>query len=80
VREDRERRAVARTGNARDEVRTLGRTSKEVALDARRLEVVAQQLCGERLVAGRVRRVEPDQLLQEGRDLGGQRLLPDTSR
>jgi hypothetical protein len=35
--------------------------------------MVAEELGGERLVAGRVRRVETDQLLEERRDLGRQR-------
>ena len=41
----------------------------ELALDAVRGEVVAQELGRQRLVSGRVDRVEPDQLLQEPVDL-----------
>src|SRR5262249_5880185 len=69
----RERRAATAPADPRDEVRALGRARVEGALDASRLEMVAQELGGERLVAGRVRRVEPDQLLKERRNLGRQR-------
>jgi hypothetical protein len=64
VREECERRPIAAPADPRDEVGALGSARVERALDAGRLEVVAQQLGGERLVAGRIRRVEPDQLLQ----------------
>ena len=79
VREQRERRAVAPAADAGDEVGALGRLRVELALDPRRLEVVAQHLCGGRLVAGRVRRVDANQPLQKLRDLGHLR-LPTTSR
>jgi hypothetical protein len=73
VGEERERRAVTAPANACDEVRALGRARVESALDACCLEMVAEELGGERLVAGRVRRVETDELLEERRDLGRQR-------
>ena len=49
----------------RDEVRALGRARVELDLDAVRREVLAQQLRGERLVAGRVDGVQPQQPLQQ---------------
>jgi hypothetical protein len=63
-----ERRAVA-ARDARDEVRALGHLRDQLALDAVRLEVVAQQLGRARLVARRVRRVDADQALEEVGDL-----------
>ena len=79
VREQGKRRAVAAPGDARDEVRPLRHARVQPAFDARSLEVVAQHLGCERLVAGRVRRVEADQLLQEREDVV-QRRTPVTSR
>src|SRR6185436_1413832 len=79
VREQRERRAVARAADARDEVRALGRAGEERALDAGRLEVVAQELSGRRLVPRRVGRVDADQPLEQIDDVA-QRRLPVTSR
>ncbi len=69
VRKQSERRAVATPSNTRDEVGSFRHTRVERALDARRLEVVTQQLGGERLVAWWIRRIEADQLLQEPSDL-----------
>jgi hypothetical protein len=79
VREQRERRSVAAPADARDEIRPLGDPCVQLALDARRLEVLAQQLGRRGLAPGRVRRVEPDQPLEELRDLA-QRRLPITRR
>ena len=59
-----ERRRVA-AGEAADEVRPAGLLLVELRLAARVLEVRAQELDARPFVAGRVRRVEPDQLLQE---------------
>jgi hypothetical protein len=83
VPEEEERRAVA----ARDpgyEVRALGRLRDQFALDAVGLEVVAQELGRRGLVSGWVRRVDPDEALQEVGDLvtegyGAQRRVPRTS-
>ena len=58
-------RPVAAAGDARDEVRALRHCGVELARDTVRLEIVAQQLGGERLVARRVGRVEPDQAAQQ---------------
>ena len=65
--------AVAAAGQAGDEVRPLGRPRVELALDAVAGEVVAQELGGLRLVAGRVDGVEADQLLQKLGDLVAER-------
>ena len=65
--------------DAGDEVRALGHLRVQLALDARGLEVVAEQLRGRGLVPRRVRRVDPDQALQKIDDLG-QRRRPLTSR
>ena len=48
-----------------DEVRPLGNAGVQLDLDAVRLQIVAQQLCGDRLVAGRVDGVQAQQLLQQ---------------
>ena len=56
-----ERRPVA-ARQPRDEVRPLRHAREELGLDAVRREVVAEQLGRARLVAGRVDRVQPDQL------------------
>ena len=69
MREQQEARPVSAPGNARDEVRPLRDLRVQLALDAVLGEVVAQQLGRLRLVPRRVDRVEPDQLLQELRDL-----------
>ena len=70
---------------ARDEVGALRRARVELDLDTGRLEVVAQQLGWERLVPGRVDRVQPQQPLQQvdclvaAGDGRGQRRLPRTT-
>ncbi len=61
---EQERRRVA-AGEAADEVRPAGLLLVELRLAARVLELRAEELDARRFVAGRVRRVEPDQLLQE---------------
>ena len=68
VRHQEQARPVA-TGQARDEVGAIRRPREELARNAVPGEVVAEQLRGPRLVAGRVDRVEPDELLQELGDL-----------
>src|SRR5207249_1630274 len=60
VREEEEPWALAAAGDPRDEVRPLGHLRVELADDSARLEVLAQELRGRRLVAGRVDGVEPD--------------------
>ena len=60
-------------GDPGHEVRALGHLRDQLALDAVRLEVVAQELRRRRLVAGRVRRVDADQPLEEVGDLVAQR-------
>ena len=79
VREERERGAAVRPAHPRDEVRPVGHVRVQLALDPRLVEVRAQELRGGRLVAGRIRRVDADQLLEEPGDLA-QRRLPSTSR
>ena len=69
VREQEQRRPVARPPDPRDEVRPLGHARVELALDAERLEVRAQELGRLRLVAGRVDGVQADQRLEEPDDL-----------
>ena len=59
---EQERRCVA-AGDAADEVRPAGLLLVELRLASRVLELPAQELDARLLVAGRVRRVEPDQLL-----------------
>ena len=58
-------RPVAATTDSRHQVRPLGDTRVELALDTERLEVRAQQLGRRGLVPGRVDRVQPDQRLEE---------------
>ena len=58
-------RAATAAAYARDDVRALRHARVELALDAVLLEVVAEQLRGGRLVAGRVRRVDPDEPAEE---------------
>jgi hypothetical protein len=79
VREQRERRPAAGPADARDEIRALGNARVELALHARGLQVVAQELCRRSLVAWRIRRIETDEPLQEVDDLR-HFLLPSTSR
>jgi hypothetical protein len=87
VRQEREPRASP-PGNARDEVRSVGDLGVELALDAVRVEVCAEQFGSGCLVARRVDGVDADQLLKEPRDLVGQRgrgsrvqrRVPSTSR
>ena len=69
-----EPRPVAASRDARDEARPLGHARVELALDAERLQVVAQQLGRDRLVAGRIDGVQADQLLEELDDLVAQGL------
>jgi hypothetical protein len=80
MREQRERRAAACASQPRDEVRPLGHLRVQLALDARVLQEVAEQLRRRGLVAGRVRRVDADQLPQELDRLVAQRRLPSVSR
>ena len=68
VREQRERGAVA-ARQPRDEIEPVGRPADELARDPALLEVVAQQLRGDRLVARWVDGVRPQQRLQERRHL-----------
>ena len=72
VGEERQRRAVAarEPGN---EVEPVGGAADELAGNPAPLQVVAQQLGGDRLVAGRVDGVEPEQLLEERRHLLAER-------
>ena len=74
VRQEEEPRPAAASGDARDEARPLRHARVELALDPERLQVVAQQLGGDRLVAGRIDGVEADQLLEELHDLVAQGL------
>jgi len=67
MRDQGERRPAA-AGQARDDVRPLGHPREELVLDSRALEIGAQELGGNRLVAGRVDSVGAQELLQE---LGG---------
>ena len=71
VAEEEQRRPVA-ARDPRDEVRALGHLRDQLALDAVRLEVVAQELGRSGLVAGRVRRVDADQALEKVGDLVAQ--------
>ena len=86
VREEREPRTAARAGDARDEVGPLGLARVELDRDAALLEVLPQELGGDRLVPGRVDRVEPDQRLEQLDCLVAQRrvaiiaAVPSTSR
>ena len=59
-----EARAVA-SGKPRDEVRPVGGLRDELARDAVASQVRGEELGRTRLVAGRVDRVEPQQLLEE---------------
>src|SRR5439155_12882815 len=65
VRKEEETWALAAAGDPRDEVRPAGHLRVELAVDAARLEVLAQELRSRSLVAGRVDGVEPDQSLEE---------------
>jgi hypothetical protein len=65
VREEREPRPGAVSRNPCDEVRPVRDSGVELDLDPALLEVVAQQLGRQGLVAGRVDRVEADQLPEE---------------
>ena len=69
MREEEQRRAVAATADAGDEVRALGHPRIELYFRAARLEVIAEQLGRRGLVARRVGRVDADELLEELRDL-----------
>ena len=79
VREEGERRAVTGPADARDEVRALGHARVELALDSRRLEVVAQQLGRRGLVPRRIRRVDANEPLQQLNDFTHLR-VPKTKR
>ena len=79
MREERERRPVTGAAKPCDEVCTLGHTREELALDPRRLEVVAQQLRRQGLVAGRVRRIDADEPLEQLADFAHLR-VPRTSK
>jgi len=68
-----EKRRAVTAANPGHEVRALRHLRDQLAGDAARLEVVAQQLGRDRFVAGRVRRVDADQPLQEVRDLAPER-------
>ena len=76
VREQQQAGPAAPAGQARDEVRPLGHLRVELTRDAALREVVAQQLGRGRLVAGRIDGVDPDQLLEELRDLVAERVSP----
>ena len=60
-----EARPLRRTAQTGNEVRALVAHSQQLALEPGRLELTAQQLLGQPLVAGRVHRVEPDQPLEQ---------------
>ena len=66
--EERERRAVP-APDARDEIGAMRLPREELAFDPVACEVVPQQLGRLRLVPGRVDRVEPEERLQQRRDL-----------
>ena len=72
VGEERQRRAVA-ARQPGDEVEPVGGAADELAGNPALLEVVAQELRGDRLVARRVDGVEPEQLLEERRHLLAER-------
>src|SRR5262249_46881179 len=74
MRQEQEPRPVASTGNPRHEIRPPRNACVQPAFDTERLQVVAEKLGRRGLVAGRVDRVEADQLLEEVRDLLAQRL------
>jgi hypothetical protein len=59
------RRVRIATGDPRHEVGTIGDAREQRALDAERLEVPPQELRRDRLVAGRVDRVEAEQAREE---------------
>ena len=80
VREEQQPRPVAAPTDPRHEVRPLRHARVQLALDAERLQVAAQQIGRRGLVPGRVDRVEADQLLEEGRDLLAQRARSHYSR
>jgi hypothetical protein len=59
------RRVRIATGDTCNEIRALGDTGEQAARDSFGLEIVAQQLGGTRLVAGRIDRVETHEPAQE---------------
>src|SRR5204863_9115784 len=65
VREEQQARALSPARDPRDEVRPPGLARVQLAFDSERLQVVAEELGRERLVPGRVDRVQPDPLLEE---------------
>ncbi len=65
VGEQHQRRRLAATLEAGDEVEALRVGPNELAIDARGAEVVGEKLGGGGLVTGRVRGVEPDQRLSQ---------------
>ncbi len=79
VREQQQARPAAASRQARDEVRALRDLRVDLAANAVVAEIVAQQLGRLRLVAGRIDRVEPDQLLEKLRNLVAQRVSPPRS-
>src|SRR5262249_44435741 len=70
--EQEQRRPVAAAADPGDEVGALGHPRVELALDAVRLEVGAQELRRGGLVARRIRRVDPDEPAEELRHLAAQ--------
>jgi len=65
VREQAQRRPVARAAQARDEVRALLGTTEQRDLEARIAQHPGEQLLGRALVTGRVDRVEAHEALQQ---------------
>jgi hypothetical protein len=74
VRKERQSRPVA-AAKTRDEIRARGILGVEITCDAVRLEVVAQELGRRGLVARWIRRVDPDEALQQVYDFVAHRHL-----
>src|SRR5205807_3255283 len=74
VREEQQRRTVAATGDAGEEIRPLRNPGVQLAIDTTRLEVGTQKLGGTRLVSRWIGRVDADELLEELSHLDPQRL------
>ena len=72
VPDQRHRRALARPRDAGDQVRPVGVAGDQLAGHAVRLEVALEQRRRRRLAAGRIRRVDPQQVAQELRRLVAQ--------
>jgi hypothetical protein len=69
VRQEQKRRPVAAAGDAGDEICPLGNACIQLDLSAAVLEIGLEDLGRSGLVAGRVRRVDANELLQKLRDL-----------